>query len=255
MVVIFENRSRGEVIGNGEWPYLNELAGRYGNTTNWASVSHPSEPNYLALISGSTQGVSSDLCEGSYSTEMLPGQLARVGLGWRAYIEGLPEPGSLLCTFGLYAKKHNPFAFFPAVNGPNVVPAGEGASALKTDLANGTAPPFIWLTPNLCNDVHDCSNETGDNYLRALVPGILASKWYGEGGTVILTFDEDTGENKIATLVLHGAGAHRTLDAAGSHCGTLATIEDAYRLPRLGCAQGAATLAPLIEEAPPSLSP
>ena len=96
--------------------------------------------------------------------------------------------------------------------------AGEGASALKSDLANGTAPPFIWLTPNLCNDVHDCSNETSDNYLRGLMPSILASKWYGEDGTVILTFDEDTGENKIPTLVLHGTGAHRRLDAAGSHC-------------------------------------
>ena len=87
------------------------------------------------------------------------------------------------------------------------------------------------------------------------MPSILASKWYGEDGTVILTFDEDTGENKIPTLVLHGTGAHRTLDAAGSHCGTLATIEDAYKLPRLGCAQGATTLAALIEEAPPSPSP
>jgi hypothetical protein len=247
MLMIFENRSRGEVIGNGEWSYLNELAARYGNTTNWSSVSHPSEPNYLALISGSTQGVTNDPCEGSYSAETLPGQLARVGLGWLAYMEDMSEPGSLVCTVGRYAKKHNPFAFFPAVNGPNVVPAGGGASALKADLANGTAPPFIWLTPNLCNDVHDCSNATGDNYLRGLVPSILASKWYAQDGTVILTFDEDTGEGKIATIVLHGSGAHRTLEAAGNHCGTLATIEDAYKLPRLGCAQGATTLTPLIE--------
>jgi hypothetical protein len=247
MLMLFENRSRGEVIGNGEWPYLNELASRYGNTTSWAGVSHPSEPNYLALISGSTQGVTGDLCGISFSTETLPAQLTRAGLGWRAYMEDMPEPGSLVCTLGLYAEKHNPFAFFPAVNGPAVVPAGEGASVLKSDLANGSAPPFIWLTPNLCNDVHNCSGATGDNYLRGLVPSILASKWYAEDGTVIVTFDEDEGENKIATVVLHGSGAHTTLDAAGNHCGTLATIEDAYKLPRLGCAQGATTLTPLIE--------
>jgi phosphatidylinositol-3-phosphatase len=247
MLMIFENRSRGEVIGNGAWPYLNELALRYGNTTNWSGVSHPSEPNYLALISGSTQGVSSDPCEGSYSSETLPGQLTSAGIGWRAYMEDLPELGSIVCTFALYAKKHNPFVFFPAVNGPNVVPAGVGASALTTELANGTAPPFIWLTPNLCNDVHDCSSETGDNYLRGLVPSILASKWYAEDGAVVLTFDEDEGEGKIATVVLHGSGAGRTLEVAGNHCGTLATIEDAYKLPRIGCAQGATTLTPLME--------
>ncbi|TMD30060.1 MAG: hypothetical protein E6I95_16105 [Chloroflexi bacterium] len=87
------------------------------------------------------------------------------------------------------------------------------ASALKTDLANGTAPPFIWLTPNLCNDVHDCSNETSDNYLRGLMPSILASKWYGEDGTVILTFDEDTGENKRSRTPTNcpGSAARRAL--------------------------------------------
>jgi phosphatidylinositol-3-phosphatase len=247
MLVIFENRNRGEVIGNHEWPYLNELASRYGDTTAWSGVSHPSEPNYLALISGSTQGVTGDPCEGSYSAETVAGQLTKAGLGWRGYMEDMPEPGSVVCLVAKYAEKHNPFAFFPAVNGPNVVPAREGASALKSDLANGTAPPFIWLTPNLCNDVHDCSGETGDNYLRGLVPSVLASKWYAEDGTVIVTFDEDAGENKIATVVLHGSGAHRTLDAAGNHCGTLATIEDAYKLSLLGCAQGATTLTPLIE--------
>ena len=123
-----------------------------------------------------------------------------------------------------------------------MVPAGQFAK----DLSAGRLPAFVFYVPNLINDGHDAGNEVVDNYLQGLIPGVLASPWYAENGTVIITWDEDEGEGKIATVVLHGAGSGKVLTAAGNHYGTLATIEDLYGLPRLGRAVGATTLAPLL---------
>jgi hypothetical protein len=243
MVIVEENRNRGEVIGASNMPYFNSLASRYGNTTAWDSVSHPSLPNYLALISGSTQGVSDDECGHSFpGVPTIGSELSLAGIGWKAYLEGLPQPGSEVCTSGEYAKKHNPFAYFPSSNGLHVVPASEFAK----DLSAGTLPAFVFYVPNLINDGHDAGNEVVDQYLEGLIPGVLASRWYAENGTIIVTWDEDEGEGKIATVVLHGAGGGKVINTAGNHYGTLATIEDLYGVPRLGKALTASTLAPLL---------
>jgi hypothetical protein len=244
MVIVEENRNRGEVIGASNMPYFNSLATRYGNTTAWDGVSHPSLPNYLALISGSTQGVSDDECGHSFpGVPTIGSELSLAGISWKAYLEGLPAPGSEACTSGEYDKKHNPFAYFPATNGTNVVPASQFAK----DLSAGTLPAFVFYVPNLINDGHDAGNEVVDKYLNGLIPGVLASSWYAEEGTVIITWDEDQGEGKVATVVLHGTGSGKVLTAAGNHYGTLATIEDLYGVPRLGKAVSATTLAPLLK--------
>ena len=243
MVIVEENRNRGEVIGASSMPYFNSLASAYGNTTSWDGVSHPSLPNYLALISGSTQGVGDDGCSHSFpGVPTIGSELSLAGIPWKAYLEGLPQPGSEVCSSGEYAKKHNPFAYFPQTNGANVVPAGQFAK----DLSAGRLPAFVFYVPNLINDGHSAGNEVVDNYLQGLIPGVLASPWYAENGTVIITWDEDAGEGKIATVALHGAGSGKVLTAAGNHYGTLATIEDLYGVPRLGKAVGATTLAPLL---------
>jgi acid phosphatase len=124
-----------------------------------------------------------------------------------------------------------------------VVPAAEFAN----DLSAGTLPAFVFYVPNLINDGHDAGNEVVDNYLKGLIPRVLASPWYAENGSIIITWDEDEGEGKIATVVLHGAGGAKVLSTAGSHYGTLATIEDLFGVPRLGNAATAATLAPLLQ--------
>ncbi len=244
MVIVEENRDRSEVIGASNMPYLNSLAAQYGNTTDWNDVGHPSLPDYLALISGSTQGVTDDGCGYSFSgIPTIGSQLSAAGIGWKAYMEGLPKTASTVCESGEYVKKHNPFAYFPETNGPNVVPA----SQFGTDLSSGRLPPFIFYVPNLTNDGHDANNEHVDNYLKNLVPQILSSGWYKEGGTIIITWDESNGEGKVATVVVTGQGSGKVLTTAGSHYGTLATIEDLYGVPRLGNAVGAATLAPLLK--------
>jgi hypothetical protein len=244
MVIVEENRNRSEVIGASNMPYLNSLAAQYGNTTNWNGVSHPSLPNYLALISGSTQGVTDDGCGYSFpGTPTIGSQLSTAGISWKAYMEELPKPASRVCTSGGYARKHNPFAYFPATNGPNVVPA----SQFGTDVSSGALPPFIFYVPNLTSDGHDGTNGQVDSYLKNLIPQILASTWYKENGIIVITWDESNGEERIPTVVVTGKGGGKSLTTPGTHYGTLATIEDLYALPRLGGAVGAATLAPLLK--------
>jgi len=244
MVIVEENRNRSEVIGASNMPYLNSLASKYGNTTKWNGVVHQSLPNYLALISGSTQGVTDDGCEYSFAgVPTIGSELSLAGISWKAYLEGLPEAGSEVCTSGEYAKKHNPFAYFPETNGPNVVPA----SQFQTDESSGQLPDFIFYVPDLINDGHDGTNEQVDNYLKGLLPAVLASRWYAENGTIIITWDESEGEEVIATVVVHGSGSGQVLTTAGNHYGTLATIEDLYSVPLLGQAAGATTLAPLLK--------
>jgi acid phosphatase len=244
MVIVEENRNRGQVIGASNMPYFNSLATKYGNTTAWNGVSHPSLPNYLALISGSTQRVTDDGCQYSFAGPRTIGsQLSADRVSWKAYMEELPGVASQTCTSGGYAKKHNPFAYFPATNGPNVVPSAQ----FQTDLASGKLPAFMFYVPNLTNDGHDGTNANVDAYLKVLIPKVLASTWYKESGKIIITWDESNGEEKIPTVVLTGEGAGKVLTAAGNHYGTLATIEDLYRLPRLERAVGATTLAPLLK--------
>ena len=251
MVIVEENRNRSEVVGASDMPYFNSLASTFGSTTAWSGVTYPSLPNYLALISGSTQGVTDDGCSYSFSGPTIATQLAGAGIGWRAYEEGLPSAGSTTCEAYPYAKKHNPFAYFPTSNGPNVVPS----SQFTSDLAGGKLPPFVFYVPGQCNDGHDCSNATVDTYLASLIPTVQASSWYAEGGTIIVTWDESNGKELIPTIVVSAAGGTQTLTTPGNHCGTLATLEDLYEVPRLGCAVGASTLAPLLSPLPPPPPP
>jgi phosphatidylinositol-3-phosphatase len=243
MVIVEENRNRGEVIGAADMPYFNSLAVTYGDTTDWDGVAHPSLPNYLALVSGSTQGVTNDGTGYSFpSVPTLGSQLTAAGISWKAYMEDMPGPASGVGESGEYVKKHNPFAYFPQTNGPNVVPATQ----FQADLAAGKLPDFIWYTPNLINDGHELSNAAVDASLKGILEPLLASTWYAESGIIVITWDEDQGEQKTATVVVAEVAKGKILTAPGNNYGTLATIEDLYKLPRLGKAAGAQTLASLI---------
>ena len=240
MVIIEENRNRDEVIGASNMPYFNSLASKYTDTTSWEGIGHPSLPNYLALISGSTQGVTADVTGVSFpGVPTLGSQLSEAGIPWKAYMENMPEVASEVAESGKYAKKHNPFAYFPGTNGPNVVPASEFA----TDLAEGKLPPFVWYTPNLINDGHDGTNTDVDRSLESIVPSVLASAWYKAGGIIIITWDESATEpNVIATVVVSGEGSGTSFTTKGNLYGTLAAIENRYGLPLLGNAAHATPL-------------
>ncbi len=218
MVFIDENNSTQQVIGNTQMPYLNSLADRYGLATDWNGLSHPSLPNYLGLISGSIQDNPADTtpADRTYSAQTLADQLANAA--------------------GNYDVNHNPFVYFDSIrNSPaqckRVVPFTEFAG----DLQDNKAPDFIWVSPNLINDMHNGSYAQGDTFLRRTISNVLASQWYKNGGIVIVTFDEGETTEQVATIVI----SQRTprgarLTTAGNHYGTLRAIEETYGLPLLG---------------------
>ncbi len=245
VVIVMENREYDDVISNRDAPYINRLARRYGLATASYGIRHPSLPDYLALTSGSTHGIDSDCTDCHVSGPSIVDQLADVGLTWHAYMEDLPRPCFAGAGAGGYAKKHDPFMYYDAVTGDpsrcrRVVPL----ERLSRDLRRGRLPTYSFISPNLCNDMHDCSVGTGDRFLAHLVPTLLRA--VGPRGYVVLTWDEGTSDRgccggsrggRIATivagrLVRRGGRARRAVD----HYGVLRTIEDTLGLGHLASA-------------------
>ena len=223
-LIVMENKAVGEALSQ---PYVASLAARYGSLTDYHAVAHPSAPNYLALTSGSTWGRHDD------SYVELPHadigqQLTDAGLPWRAYMEDLP--GDCRQSTGQYAVKHDPFAYYGGACPPEVVPLSD----LGPDLG-GSTPTFVWITPNLCHDTHDCPVSVGDTWLRSIVPQIMASSAWQHGGVLFITWDEDDGsaDNHIATLVISPSLRPTDPAAPYTHLSLLATIEDLLGVPRL----------------------
>ena len=268
MLIIEENRSESDVIGSSNAPYINGLANRYGLATASYGQSHPSLPNYLALLSGSTQGVTDDGTQHSFSGPTLVDQLAQQGITWRAYMESMPSACYGGASSGEYAKKHDPFMYFRSITEnpsqcQNVVPFG----SLHSDLSSPGAADFIWVTPNLCDDGHDCSTATADSWLESNLAPVLSSSWFRQNGVVIITWDEGSDNSgccggadggHVATIVIAGnQQAHAMSAASVDHAGTLRTIEQLYGLAFLGDAacMCSGDLTPLIPAAQPAPTP
>jgi acid phosphatase len=237
MVAIFENEDLAAIVGGAEAPYLTELAASGAHFTDAHGETHPSQPNYLALFSGSTQGVTDDSCPVQLTSDNLAAQLHAAGETFVGYSEGLPEPGYTGCRSGKYARKHNPWVDFQdlpaAVNQP--------FSAMPADYAD--LPTVSFVVPDLCNDMHNCGVAAGDAWAREhLAPYVEWAK--ANDSLLIVTFDEDSGgpENHIATIVA-GAGVQATSsDQRIDHYSLLRTLEDMYGLPPLGEAAAASAL-------------
>ncbi len=262
-----ENAEYDEVIGNRAAPYVNRLAREYGLATASYAITHPSLPNYLALTSGSTHGVESDCTSCTVSSGAnLVDQLEASRTSWRAYLEDVPRPCFTGGSAGGYAKKHNPFAYYAdVIADPARCRKLVGFDALAADLRGGALPTFAWLTPNLCDDGHDCSLRTADRFLARTVPALLRE--LGPRGFLVLTWDEGSSDagccgaahgGRVATIlagpgVRRGARSSRPLDDYG----VLATIEDALGLPRLAAAADprAGSLAALLRSARPLPAP
>jgi hypothetical protein len=257
-VVLMENEEYGNIIGSASTPYINQLARRYATVASMYAISHPSLPNYLALTGGSTFGITSDCTGCSVHGPGLADQLARAHVGWKAYMEDLPHPCFSGAQAGGYAKKHDPFIYYTSVVGnrsqcARIVPLTQ----LAADERAHALPRFIWITPNLCHDMHDCSPAVGDRFLSGLLPSLLAA--LGPHGLLVLTWDEGSTDRgccrlaaggHIATIIA-GPGARRAarLARASDQYSILQTIEDLLALPRLRHAGCACTpsLGPLIK--------
>ena len=235
IVIVFENKEEGQVIGRSAAPTFTAMARRYAMVTRYYAVTHPSLPNYIAMISGSTHGIRRDCTGCVVDGTNLADMLEEAGRSWKAYAEGLPRPGFTGAKYRRYVKKHVPFLYFRNIAGSpsrrvHVVPLKQ----LHADLAGDALPDFALVVPDLCNSMHDCPIRTGDKWLRATLPPLLRLP----NTVVFVTFDEGTRRpdgNHIPALVLGTAVSpgSRFAELTG-HYGLLRTIEAAWSLPLLG---------------------
>lgn len=238
-IVVMENRSYDQVIGNPRAPFINELAGDFGLATDYHGVGRPSEPNYLALISGSTQGVTDDGVHDITAPTVLD-QLERAGRSWAVYAENLPGGCYTGATAhdgpdgsGTYARKHEPAISFTGISG------NPARCARITDLSHFSpgAADFSLIVPNLCHDMHDCSTAQGDAWLRGFVPQITGSAAFADNGLLVVTFDEAGGGDGSQHTVLVFAGpsvaAGTRATQRADHYSLLRTVQEVYGLPCL----------------------
>jgi hypothetical protein len=245
-VVIFENESYDDVIGSSQAPYITALSNTWANMTQSFAITHPSQPNYLSLFSGSTQGVDSDNCPESFTVASLGGELLAAGISFTGYAESMPSKGFTGCeavpdhlaSGYLYMRKHVPWADFSDVPGKDSRPYPGVLSK----------PPsrFTWITPNMCNDMHDCSINTGDTWASQNLPQLIA--WdQAHKGVMILTFDENDGSagNQIPTILIGNVNPGQYTQTV-NHYNVLRTIENIFGISPLGQSAAAGPISGVV---------
>lgn len=239
-VIVLENRSAAQVDGTG---YIAGLSSQYAVAGNYHGVTHPSLPNYLAMTSGTTWGIADDGWH-DLPSGGLGAQLTGAGIDWRAYMEGMS--GGCYRSPYPYALKHNPFAYYGGSCPPQVVPFSQFASDMS-----GNVPQFVWITPDMCHDGHDCSTATVNAWLGQTVPVILNTSAWQDGGVLFITWDEgeDAG-NSVLTLVVRPDPLNHRSAVPYNHYSLLATVEDLLGVARLGQAAQAPAMTDLIAAKP-----
>jgi phospholipase C len=263
-----ENHDYGAALRSSDAPFTNQLAAACGLATNYHNLTHPSLPNYIAATSGGTQGITDDCQprECSRATQSLFGQVAQAGMTWTAYEESMPSPcdlegGNGSSPGGEYAPKHDPAAYYLPLRpscARRILPLGTpAAGALARALTHRSLARFAFITPNLCNDTHDCPVSTGDAWLSRWVRKIVSSPTYRRERTAIfITWDEGEGGGSnhcaantsdagchIATLVVSPSVRRGTRSAVlFNHYSLLRTTEELLGIPTyLGQAGDAST--------------
>jgi hypothetical protein len=188
-VVLEENHSYSSVIGKPSMPYLNSLANTYGLATQYYANTHPSDGNYFMLTTGQINPAMNG--SGTVTADNVVRHLLTAGKTWKAYEESLPYVGYVKPDAGLYVRHHCPLSYFSDVINSkvqilNLVPFGHFA----TDLASGNFPDYSFITPNLCNDAHNCSLATADAWLKTNIAPLIQSSTFQDGGLLIIVFDE-----------------------------------------------------------------
>jgi hypothetical protein len=249
VIVIIENKESGEVLGNRRMPIFNGWAGQYALLTRYYAITHPSLPNYLALVGGDFFGIQSDCLDCFVKGRSLPDLLDDRGRSWKAYVEGLPAAGFLGTSSGRYAMKHNPFVYFEAIRkdparlNRSVVPLTE----LPGDLAKNGLPDYSFIIPDMCDSSHDCDVDVTDAWLGRIVGPILQSPAFDADSLLVLTFDEGTTDQaccgwpplarggRIATVLISPLVRPGYRDPTPySHYSLLKTILSAWGLDDLG---------------------
>jgi len=251
MWILMENKDYSSIYPSGA-PYEDQIANACGLATNYHAVAHPSLPNYIALTSGSTQGITDD--NGPSSHPLNVDSIYRQAYpSSKGYAEGM----SSNCATGggtNYLVRHAPWPYY--VDGifpqhqqclANDVPMGTASSGnFHNDVVNGTLPAFSFVTPNSCNDMHDCSISTGDTYLSNLIPTIVNGSDYQAGRLlVVVVFDENGGAsgNQVYCALLSKRITPGTQSSTNfTHYSLLRTTEEILGVPLLGNAQTATSM-------------
>ncbi len=274
-VIMMENTGYDSLIGNSNAPWINAAASTHGLATSYFGVTHPSQPNYVAATAG-TEGIDSDNDE-TLSVPNLVDQLESNKKSWKAYMQNLSLCTTKLahaCGNQLYERKHNPFVSFADVqSSPARMANIVDLSQLSSDLAAGTVPDYVWISPDQCNDMHGRAGassdpcrfanvqgliRTGDAFLSDTVGAIMSSSAWTGNSVIFVAWDEsdftnsptnfgfgDTsgccdsirgnGGGHVVTLVIsHSDHASRTSGVSYNHYSLLRTIQDGWRLGCLG---------------------
>jgi phospholipase C len=285
-LILMENTNWSQVQSSSSAPYINSLLTRpdasYATQYYNPPSLHPSEPNYIWLEAGSNTNLPNANTGGTISfttdndpsasnststTDHLVTYLANAGISWKAYEEDISGTVCPLSSSGLYAAKHNPFVFFQDVTNNNsssssyCISHERPYSELATDLTNGNVARYNFITPNLCDDMHNSTGcatkdriKNGDTWLSTQLPTILSSSAYRNGGAVFITWDEaSTGDGPIGMIVLSpyakGNGYHNAIHY--THSSTLRTLEEIFGVsPLLRDAQSASDLSDLFSTFP-----
>ena len=207
-LLVEENHSYSQVIGNSSMPYLNSLANKYGLALKYYANTHPSIGNYFMMTTGQIITNNDGDC-GTVSNDNIVRHLITAGKTWKSYAESLPYPAYTGCDTGAYVKRHNPFSYFTdVVNSStekwNLVPFTQ----FPKDLANNQLPEFSFIAPNVNDDAHNGTLAQADYWLKQNIAPLLASSVFQKDGILIIVFDEsvtsDTqgGGGHVAALVI-----------------------------------------------------
>ena len=248
VLILFENKEFGSVIDNSRMPNYNKLAREYTLLTQYYAVTHPSLPNYIALMGGDTFGIDNNCKDFFINEPSLPDLIEASGRTWKTYQEDMPSP-CFLGDKGDYVQKHNPFVYFDPIRldatrcERSVVPL----TALQTDIEADSLPNFLFIKPNLCNDSHDCALDVSDawltNLLNQLVPALDATN---ESYAIFMLFEEGQGNHSCCGLPEEAGGRVPHViysplakngfedDTQYTHYSLLKTISEAWGLPYLG---------------------
>jgi acid phosphatase len=203
--IVMENKSYGDIVGNAQAPYLNQLIKQNALAAGYHdSYVHPSEPNYIWMVAGENFGILDDadpIKHSIDSTSHIADQLELAGVSWKSYQESMGEPCGLT-SHGRYAAKHNPFVYFDDINGwdgktfqpsPRCNEHVVDYTQLDADIAANQVPKYAFITPNLDNDMHDGTVAQGDAWLSQELPKIMATDAYKNNGVIFLLWDEGSG--------------------------------------------------------------
>ncbi|KAI9306477.1 phosphoesterase family-domain-containing protein [Cunninghamella echinulata] len=242
VIFIFENNDFSKVHAD---PFFGSLAKKYNGIelTNFAATTHPSQPNYIALIAGSQLEVD-DNSEYNINSKSIVDLLEAKGISWKSYQESYTGNCNLAMSIGTYRRKHNPFISFSNVQkNPEWCSKIVSASQLKTDIANNQVPQFVFYTPDMKNSAHDTNIAYASNWFKNYLEGsdnIIQKPAFNKNTMFVSTWDEDSGStpNKIQT-VLFGPDFHKSTTATTdnteyTHYSLLRTIEDNWDLGDLG---------------------